>query len=86
MVPPLKRPVTVTVISFIFMIAGVTGIVYHAAELKNITSDLNIAWVLLVRLAAVAGGWFVLRDRKRARWLLIIWILYHVFVSFYDMD
>jgi hypothetical protein len=79
----MKPPVSVILISFVFMIAGISGIIYHGAELKNLFADLNVAWVFVVRLAAVAGGWFAFRGKKWARWLLVTWIVYHVYVSFY---
>jgi hypothetical protein len=78
----MKRPLSVTIMSFVFMIAGVSGIIYHSAELKNI-ADTTVAWVLFIRLTAVVGGLFALRGGSWARWLLVSWILYHVIVSFY---
>jgi hypothetical protein len=65
------------------MIAGISGMIYHAEELKNAATDLNVSWVFVVRLAAVIGGWFALRGSNWARWLLVTWIVYHVFLSFY---
>jgi hypothetical protein len=79
----MKRPFSVTLMSFIFMIAGVSGIIYHADELKNMADDLNVLWVLVVRLAAIIGGWFAFSGSNWARWLLVLWICYHVFLSFY---
>jgi hypothetical protein len=78
----MKRPLSVTIMSFVFIIAGVSGIVYHFADLKNAT-EITVAWVLFVRLLAVAGGWFAFRGRSWARWLLLAWIVYHVYVSLY---
>jgi hypothetical protein len=65
------------------MIAGITGIIYHAAELKDLFTDRNVSWIFVVRLAAVAGGWFALRGNNWARALLVTWIAYHVYVSFH---
>jgi hypothetical protein len=79
----MKRPLPVTLISFTFIIAGISGIVYHGTELKNIFADPNVTWVFVVRLAAVAGGVYALRGNNWARWLLVSWIAYHIFLSFY---
>jgi hypothetical protein len=78
----MKPPLSVTIISFVFMIAGVSGIIYHSEDLKNLP-DVTVAWVLFVRLLAVAAGWFAFRGKTWARWLLVAWIVYHVIVSFY---
>jgi hypothetical protein len=79
----MKRPVSVTLISCLFIIAGATGIVFHASELKEIGTEPEAIWVLVVRLLAIVGGLFVLRSANWARWLLVAWIVYHVILSFY---
>jgi hypothetical protein len=78
----MKPPLSVAIMSFVFMIAGISGIAYHFADLKNPT-DVTVAWVLFVRVSAVAGGWFTFRGKSWARWLLLAWIVYHVYISFY---
>ena len=78
-----RRPLTVTIIGFLFIVAGATGIIYHAPELKEIASRLEVSWVLVVRLLAIIGGAFALRGANWARWLLIAWMVYHVILSFF---
>jgi hypothetical protein len=78
-----KRPLFVTLISCLFIVAGAMGIVYHASELKDIVTNPEVIWVLVVRLAAIVGGVFALRGANWARWLLLAWIAYHVIISFF---
>ena len=79
----MKRPLSVTLISYLFIIAGAAGIIYHASELKEIVNRPEVIWVLAVRLLAIVGGVFALRGANWARWLLVAWIGYHVILSFY---
>jgi hypothetical protein len=77
-----KRPRSVTVISCLFIAAGAIGLAYHATEFKTqrpFQSDL--VWVCFVRLLAILCGAFMLRGSNWARWLLIVWIGYHVILS-----
>src|SRR5258708_34822849 len=75
-----KRPVSVTVISVLFLAAGLVGLVYHATELKNgFRSDAIL--VCLVRLIAVIGAVYAFRGKNWARWVLIVWMAYHVVLS-----
>ena len=77
-----RRPVSVTIVGWLFIAAGVIGIVYHASEIRldhPFEADLLLA--LAVRLLAVVGGAFLLRGANWARWLLIAWMVYHVALS-----
>ena len=79
----MKRPLSVTLISYLFIIAGAAGIIYHASELKEIATRPEVILVLAVRLLAIVGGLYTLRGANWARWLLVAWIVYHVILSFY---
>ena len=80
--PVSTRPLSVTVIGYLFIIAGVVGAGYHAAELKaDGPVEVGLIWVLFVRLLAILFGVFMLRGRNWARWLLLAWIAYHVVLS-----
>jgi hypothetical protein len=73
------RPRSITVIGWMFIAAGVVGLGYHATEFKaHRPFDPDYLLVSFVRLLAILGGVFVLRGRNWARWLLIVWIGYHV--------
>jgi len=77
-----KRPRSVTVISWLFIAAGVVGFAYHATEFKTHGPfQYDLLWVCLVRLLAVLSGLFMLRGCDWARWLLLVWIAYHVILS-----
>jgi hypothetical protein len=80
----MKRPLSVTIISWFFIAAGAVGFFYHLPELDPRTPFTNDAvWVLLVRLLAIVGGILTLRGYNIGRWLLVVWLLYHVVLSFY---
>jgi hypothetical protein len=79
-----QRPRSVTVISFLFVAAGVVGFAYHATEFKaQHPLEYDLVWVCLVRLLAILCGVFMLRGSNWARWLLLVWIAYHVILSAY---
>jgi hypothetical protein len=77
------RPLPVTLIGYLFIATGAVGIIYHAPELREIVSRLEVSWVLFVRMLAIVGGAFILRGASWARWLLLVWIIYHVILSFF---
>lgn len=78
-----KRPLSVTLISCLFIAAGSVGIIYHAEELMELGNKTETLWVLLVRILAIIGGVFTLLGSNRARWLLVVWISYHVGLSMF---
>ncbi len=83
-----KRPHSVTVISFVFLAAGVIGLAYHLMEFKALHPfQFDVVWVCLVRAIAVVCGVHMLRGRNWARWLTMVWIAYHVILSsFHSLD
>ena len=77
-----KRPHSVTVIGWLFLVAGIVGLAYHATDFKTRGQfQFELVWVLLVRLLAIISAVFVLRANNWARWLLVIWVAYHVILS-----
>jgi len=79
-----KRPLSITIISWFYIAAGVTGIAYHSTELNIHAPFENDAILLIfIRLLAIIGGAFTLRGAHWARWLLLAWIVYHVYLSFF---
>ena len=79
----MKRPLSITLLSWLFIASGVAGIVYHASEWKTMGIRTETIWAFVVRVLAIVGGVFALRGSNVARWALVIWILYHVGLSFY---
>lgn len=77
-----KRPQSVTVISWLFLVTGIVGTAYHATEFKaGGPFQYDVLWVCLVRLLAIVCGVFMLRGHNWARWLLVLWIAFHVILS-----
>lgn len=77
-----KRPISVTIVSWVYIVAGIGGIAAHATELDlrhPFSNDVVLA--LIVRLLAVVAGIFMLRGANWARWLAIVWIAFHVVLS-----
>jgi len=76
------RPLSITLISCLFIAAGTIGIIYHAPELKHVAIP-EVGLVLFVRMLAIIGGVYTFRGANWARWLLVVWIFYHVILSFF---
>jgi hypothetical protein len=79
-----KRPLPITIIGWLFIAASIVGFVYHANEINihNLFgNDVHLA--LLVRILAIVGGIFLLRGADWARYLLAVWLLYHVILSIF---
>jgi uncharacterized membrane protein len=77
-----KRPLSITIISWLFMAVGSIALVYHLAEaIAQHRFEQGLVWVCCVRLLAIVSGVFMLRGFNWARWLLIVWLAYHVVLS-----
>jgi hypothetical protein len=64
------------------MAVGVVGLAYHATEFNvQRPLDYDLVLVCFVRLLAILSGVFMLRGRNWARWLLLVWLAYHVALS-----
>lgn len=80
----MKRPIPVTLLGALFMVAGLVGIAYHLSERP---ADSSIIPITFVRILAVVGGVFLLMGRNWARWLVVGWLAFHVVVSaFHSMS
>lgn len=76
------RSLSVTLVGWLFIAAGLVGLIYHATEFRAQTAPGDdLVWVIILRLLAVVGGVFLLRGASWARWLLITWLAYHVVLS-----
>lgn len=87
-----KRPGSLTLVGWLFIAVGSVGLLSdlaplvtsrateHLAELKaEGWADLGPAWTS--RALAVLGGAFVLRGSSWARWVLVVWMGFHIWVS-----
>lgn len=75
-----KRPLPVTLISCLFIAAGVIGLASHLTEFKG-SYQYDLIWASLVNLIAIVSGVFMLRGSNWARWLALLWIASHVILS-----
>jgi len=73
-----KRPLAVTIISCVYIAAGILGIAYHLSGFRTPHpfhfDPLGIAFI---RLLAIVSGIFMLRGRNWARWLALAWMAFH---------
>jgi hypothetical protein len=74
----MKRPLPVTIFGSLFIAAGLVGVVYHLQERPL---EPHIALISAIRIIAVIGGVFLLLGHGWARWLLLVWLAFHVVVS-----
>lgn len=76
------RPRAVTVIGWLYLAAGLVGFSYHFTSLNPTDPFANDAvWILSVRLLAVVAGAFLLRGHNWARWLVLAWMAWHVYLG-----
>ena len=76
------RPLSVTIIGFLFIAAGAIGLVYHLTDFRaQHPFPYDIVWVSCVRFIAIICGVYMLRGRNWARWGALAWIAYHVILS-----
>ena len=77
-----KRPILVTILSYLLIAVGAIGFIYHFSEIKS-SRPSEYVWVLALRLLAIVCGLFMLRGKDWARWLSVAWIVFHVILSFF---
>lgn len=79
------RPVWITAVAFLFIAAGIVGLIYHSKELFEKTGFINYQalWVLFLRVLAVITGMFMLRGANWARWSALAWMAYHGVLGMY---
>jgi hypothetical protein len=77
-----KRPVPVVIVSVLFMLVGCVGFAYHVKEIFNLNNNqYETIWVLFLRIVALVCGLLLLFRINWARWLAIIWLIYHVIIG-----
>ncbi|MGH9504934.1 MAG: hypothetical protein ACRD20_18940 [Terriglobales bacterium] len=83
-----QRPLSVTILSWLFIAAGVVALIYHHNDFKvQHPFHYEMLWIALIRLTAIICGVFMLRGRNWARWLTLLWMAYHVVLSaFHSLD
>ncbi|MBO0799214.1 MAG: hypothetical protein J2P31_10385 [Blastocatellia bacterium] len=83
-----KRPLSVTVISWIFIAVGGIALINSLLPLTDPSAAWRIAdhpyvfWLIpLIEILAIGSGVFMLYRFNWARWLLVVWIGYHIILS-----
>lgn len=76
-----RRPIAVTVVSWLVIAAGVFGLARGFAGARTLhpfPSDL--IWILILDVTWIVCGIFLLRGRNWARWLTLVWMAGHVVI------
>jgi len=76
-----ERPYQVAFLGWLFIVVGTLSSGYHL--LKNPLDRWTIP-ILLVGMIAVVAGVFLLRGARWSRWLLLIWLAFHVVISAFN--
>jgi hypothetical protein len=83
-----KRPLSITVISWIFIAFGGIALLIallplaDSAAAQRITENPFEFWLIQVtQILAVLCGVFMLYGFNWARWLLVVWVGYHLILS-----
>jgi uncharacterized membrane protein HdeD (DUF308 family) len=80
-----KRPLSIVVISLLFILLAAITLVHALVEFINATdrlTDLKSHWMIyLSAVAAIVGGLFLFKGENWARWLLVLWMAFHIVVG-----
>jgi uncharacterized membrane protein HdeD (DUF308 family) len=74
----MKRPFQVTLLGWLFIAVGILSSIYH---LWKSPLDRWMVPILLVGAIAIVAGVFLLRGARWARWLVLVWLAFHVVIS-----
>ena len=74
----MTRPFPVTVLGWLFIGVGIVSTAWH---LWRGTLDLWMIPIALIGVVAVVAGVFLLRGARWARWIILLWLAFHVGVS-----
>jgi hypothetical protein len=75
-----RRPVSVWVLSCLYIAVGAVAFVHYLPELVSHRAE-GLA-IEVTELLAFVSGIFMLRGCNWARWLALAWIAFHVAISF----
>ena len=82
-----QRPLSITIISWLFIVFGAIALVAGLWPLIHLNgaqllADLEKHWmVYLSRSAQIIAGVFMLYGQNWARWLLVVWLTFHVVIG-----
>lgn len=81
----LNRPLAIVIVSALFILTGILGIATHTNDFNNPDIKLvELLWTLLVRILAIVCGVLLLYKIKWARWLAIVWLVYHIVIGAFN--
>lgn len=75
-----KRPLSVLVLSCLYIAVGSIGLAYHFP--RPLAFHYEDVWIEATELLALVAGVFMLRGHNWARWLAVAWMAFHVAISF----
>jgi hypothetical protein len=77
-----KRPVSVIVISYVYLATGAFGLAFHLTGFAlHDPAHYDTVLASLLSLLALISGVYMLRGSNWARWLALAWIACHVVLS-----
>ena len=77
-----KRPWSVIVVGWLFVLVGAADFVSGAASVKlHRPFPYDALWPIGLGIIAIVCGIFILRCSNWARWLAVAWLAFHVFLS-----
>lgn len=74
-----KRPILVIIVSVVLIGTGIGGIVQHNAAIR--VGDFSGISIAVVEIVAITAGVFMLLGHNWARWLAMLWIMFHIVLS-----
>jgi hypothetical protein len=77
--PDDARPISVTVLAWLFIAVGVIAFVRNFPSILHLEKDSFL--IEFVELVGLTAGIFMLRRQNWARWLAIVWMAFHVAVA-----
>ena len=85
----MKRPLSLTIIGWLFVVVGIGSLVRHLGPLvlgdasapAPDAGDAALAWIVASGLVAIAGGVLLLRRVSCGRWVIAAWLAFHIWVG-----
>ena len=76
----VRRPIAVWFISCLYIAVGTIGFIVNSPKLMALQHE--SIWIELTELVAILAGAFMFRGRNWARCLALVWMAFHVAISF----
>ena len=75
-----RHPVSVWILAYLYIAVGIIGFAHYFPGLVAHQED--SLWAELTELLVIVSGVFMLRGHNWARWLALVWMAFHVAISF----